>query len=382
MDLSKSVSAISCVLSKRETLPAPHCGRRGKLPLLLWRRGPGRGSLRYRIAYKWLCGLSGLVALIPVAQAQYDPDWQWHVRAGALIGLNIKANFSSSGVFNLSENLPPGNYDDGYVRTDQTGNAGGLTSYWGYQNASQVDSANHTLLMHQSTTFPITTSGSGNDSPYVGGELAGGGNFWRHDQWRAGWEVGLGALPISIRNEQTQPVNVTRNTFAFDTGSIVVPTAPYNGGPSGIGPLITATGVLTGSQLQAGTFTGTQTLDATLVSVKLGPTIFWDACRYFGLQASLGPAIGIVPGSLKFDDTVQLPDGTAPHNSGKVSSTKTSFGGYVNAIGTFHVMKNADIYIGAQYLPLGNVNFGGNGRNADLKLTGQVNFMAGINWPF
>jgi hypothetical protein len=343
---------------------------------------PRRGGFNYGIACQWLCCLGALVALAPVAQAQYDPDWQWHVRAGALIGLNIKANFSSSGVFNLSENLPPGTYDDGYVRTDQTGNAAGLTSYWGYQNASQVDAANHTLLMHQSTTFPVTTSGSGSDSPYVGGELAGGGNFWRHEQWRAGWEVGFGALPISIRNEQTLPVNVTRNTFAFDTGNIVVPTAPYNGGPSGIGPLINATGLLTGSEVQAGTFTGTQTLDATIVTVRLGPTLFWDVSRYLGLQAGLGPAIGIIPGNLKFDDTIQLPDGTAPHNSGKVSSTKTAFGGYVNAIATVHVMKNADIYFGAQYLPLGNVNFGGSGRNADLKLTGQVNFMAGINWPF
>ena len=331
---------------------------------------------------KWFCFLIGFTALAPMARAQYDPDWLWHVRAGALIGLNIKANFSSSGQFNLSENLPAGTYDDGYVRTDQTGNARGLTSYWGYQNASQVDSANHTLLMHQSTTFPVTSSGSGNDSPYLGGELAGGGNLWRHNEWRAGWEVAFGALPLSIRNEQTQPVNVTRNTFAFDTFGIVMPTAPYNGGPSGIGPLINATGSPSGSEVQSGTFNGTQTLDATIVTVRLGPTLFWDVSRYVGLQAGLGPALGIIPGSLKFDDTVQLPDGTAPHSSGKVSSTEITFGGYVNAIATFHVIKNADIYLGAQYLPLGNVSFGGGGRNADLKLTGQINFMAGINWPF
>ena len=92
--------------------------------------------------------------------------------------------------------------------------------------------------------------------------------------------------------------------------------------------------------------------------------------------------IGIVPGTLKFDETVLLPDGTTPHSSGKISSTEVTFGGYVNVIATFHVIKNGDIYLGAQYLPLGDVSFGGNGRNADLKLVGQINFMAGINWPF
>jgi hypothetical protein len=334
------------------------------------------------VTTKWLCAVTGLVSLTSVAQAQYDPDWLFHVRAGALIGLNIKANFSANGQFNLAENLPAGVYDDGYVHTDQTGNAQGLTSYWGYQNPSQVDSGTHTLLMHQTTTFSATSSGSGNDTPYFGAELAGGGNLWTHDQWRVGWELGCGVLPISIRNEQSQPVNVNRNAFAFDTGNIVVPTAPYNGGPSGIGPLINAAGVAVGSEVVAGSFSGSQTLDATLVAIKLGPTLFWDLSRYVGLQAGLGPAVGIVPGSLKFDETVLLPDGTTPHNSGKVSSTEVTFGGYVNALATFHVIKNADIYLGAQYLPLGNVSFGGNGRNADLKLIGQINFMAGINWPF
>jgi hypothetical protein len=331
---------------------------------------------------KWLCLFAGLVVLSTPARAQYDPDWLFHVRAGGLMGLNIKANFSTSGPLNLAENLPAGVYDDGYVRTDQTGNAGGLTSFWGYQNASQVNPDNHTLLMHQTTTFSATTSGSGNDSPYFGAEVAGGGNFWRKEHWRIGWELGCGVLPISIKNQQNLPVNVNRNLITFDTGDIVVPTAPYNGGPSGIGPLINATGTMVGSETLAGTFSGTQTLEATLVAIKLGPTFFWDLSRYVGLQAGVGPAIGVVPGTLKFEETIQLSDGTAPHSSGKVSSTEVTFGGYVNVVATVHVGKNADLYLGGQYLPLGNVSFGGNGRNADLKLDGQINFMAGINWPF
>jgi hypothetical protein len=299
-----------------------------------------------------------------------------------MFGLNIKASFNTSGQFNLAENLPPGVYDDGYVRTDQTGNAGGLTSYWGYQNAPQYDPAAHSLLMHQATTFSATTSGSGESPPYVGAELAGGVNFWRWEHFRVGGELGFGALPISIKNQQNLPVTVNRNIFSFDTGNIVVPTAPYNGGPGGVGPLINGTGRSLPGDAVGGTFNGTQTLDVTLLAFKLGPTLYWDANRYFGLQLGAGPAIGILPGTLKFDETVFLPDGTAPHNSGQVSSTEVTFGGYVNVIGTIQVEKNADVYLGAQYMPLGNVNFGGNGRNAELKLTGQINFMVGFNWHF
>lgn len=333
------------------------------------------------VSLQCVCAILGFAA-VSAAKAQDEPDWLFHVRAGAMVGFNIKANFNTSGQFNLAENAAPGTYDDGYVHPDQTGNAGGLTSFWGYQNGSQVESASHSLLMHQTTTFSATSSGSGNDAPYFGGELAGGASFWHGEHWRAGVELGVGVLPISIKNQQGFPVTVNRNIFSFDTGNIVVPAAPYNGGASGVGPLINATPTQLSGDSSAGAFTGTQTLDTTLVAIRLGPTFSWEVNRYLGFQASAGPAVGILPGTLKFDEAVQLPDGTIPHNSGQVSSTEVTFGGYVNVIATFQVHTNADVYIGAQYLPLGNVTFGGGGRNAELDLTGQINVMAGLNWHF
>src|SRR6185312_14826186 len=65
-----------------------------------------------------------------------DSDWTRHFRIGALAGLNIKADFKTTGTFAAASGTP-GVYDDGYVLTDSTGNSGGLTGNWGYQNASQ-----------------------------------------------------------------------------------------------------------------------------------------------------------------------------------------------------------------------------------------------------
>ena len=327
--------------------------------------------------------VSGVLVLAAAAEAQDSAeDGLFHVRVGPMIGLNIRADFHNTGPFNLAAAQAPGSYDDGYVRPDQTGNAGGLTSDWGYQNASQLDAASQSLRMHQATTFSAPSSSGTDDAPYFGGEIAGGGEVWRSGSWRLGWEVGCGVLPISINNQQGQPVNVNQNVYSFSTGAIVVPTAPYNGGSSGLGPLISATGTQVSSETVPGSYAGTETLQATLVAFKLGPTLFWDLNRHLGLQAGVGPAVGVLPGSLKFDDTVRLPDGTSPHTDGRLSSTPVTFGGYVNAIATVHMAKNLDFYFGAQYLPLDSVNFGGNGHHAELKLSGQVNFMAGINWPF
>lgn len=322
-----------------------------------------------------------LVFMATSAPAQ-NTNWLGHVRAGAMVGLNISAKFSTTGRFNLAENLPAGTFDDGYVRPDQTGNSGGLTSNWGYQNASQVDAASHSLLMHQATTYSTSTSGSGSDEPYFGAEIADGGTLWCCDQFQIGWELGCGILPISINHQQSFTANVNRNTYAFNTGTIVVPTAPYNGGPGGIGPLISATGTPLGADTVVGAFRDSQNLDATLVAFKLGPTFFWDLSHVVGLQAGAGPAVAVLPGGLKFDDSVQLPNGSTLITSGRMNSAPVTFGGYVNLVATFHLAKNVDVYLGGQYMPLDSAKFGGNGREAELKLTGQVNFMAGLNWPF
>jgi len=38
----------------------------------------------------------------------------------------------------------------------------------------------------------------------------------------------------------------------------------------------------------------------------------------------------------------------------------------------YHILDNADFYLGAQYMPLGNASFNNGGRQAELKLGGQV----------
>ena len=43
-------------------------------------------------------------------------------------------------------------YDDGFVYVDSSGNAGGVTRYWGYQNVSQVP-GNDTIVFHKCTVL-------------------------------------------------------------------------------------------------------------------------------------------------------------------------------------------------------------------------------------
>ena len=314
-------------------------------------------------------------------------DWTRHFRIGALVGMNISAKFNESGVFNISgNNAANGIYDDGYVREDQTGNAGGYTGYWGYNNASQYNAVAQTLSMHSTSSY--STSGSANDNggPFPGFDMAYGDNLWYWKHARVGWELGFGLLPVSITDNHPMSATVNQSTYIFDTGGIVIPGAPYQGGPSGQGPLLPGSPASVSSQtLSAGTVTGTRTLDVMLYTLRLGPTFYWDLGDHVGMSLGAGPTIGLVSGDYKYDETITA-GGVSAHNTGSFGATDMTFGGYVNGTLMYHVHDewsgDADIFVSAQYMPMGDATFNGAGREGRLNLSGQLYFSIGINWPF
>jgi hypothetical protein len=333
-------------------------------------------------AGRWLQGLGGFILLALSAHGQYDPDWARHISVGAMVGFNIKADFQTSGgQFNISK--VPGVFDDGFVHPSQ--NVNGFTANWGYESDSQFNYANQTLLMHNTTSFNSSgRSGNLDAGPLPGLDLAYGGNLWYWKRVRIGWDFGFGLLPINISQSQSGPGTANQSTFTFITGTnnLQPPQAPYHGSASVSGPQIlsTPTAVSTGNNIPA-TIIGTETLDVMLYTLRLGPSIYWDFNRYLGMSVSAGPAIGIVSGDFKFDQDVTANAATA-HTSGHVSGTDVVYGGYANTKVMCHIIRNGDIYLGAQYMPLGKATIGGGGNQARLDLEGTVYLSAGINWTF
>jgi hypothetical protein len=350
-------------------------------------------------ALRRLCCFSVLTLSLARAQAQYDPDWTWNVRAGVMAGFNIKSSFKTGSTLSISGGNPGTTnagvnhfFNDGYVRVDDFKNAGGYTTYWGYQDASQNDTANNRILYHSGSTFN-TTSGSsisGNsENANVGFEVAAGGYLWRWEHMRLGFDLGFGYLPINMSAKEAtsaKPLSgsLDFNTYAFQVpNGVVLPGAPYNGGPSGFGqPSIHDVMSQVGSSNTSATLAGTQTLEVTLYSFRLGPSLYWDLSRYFGLSVSAGPAIGFVTGNLNFNETITIGNNPPTPHKGGFSSTEFVYGGYVNATLTYHAVANGDFYLSAQYMPLSNANFSGGGRSARLDMHGAVYVSAGINWPF
>ncbi len=342
-----------------------------------------------------LCGLGGLAVFglwAGQARAQYDPDWVHHVWVGPLVGLNIDAKFSINGQFPISGSQPgPAGvsgvdhiYSDGYVKVDQTGNAQGYTTYWGYNNASQYDSTTHLLTMHSTDSYATRGSASQGDDPYLGVELGYGAQLWRFgEKFRVGFDFGFGLLPIRITDEHTLPAIVSQSSYTFDTGNVIVPEAPYNGGPSGYDqPVIHDVATALPVNTSIGAVPGKRTLDTILYTFRLGPSVYYDLSRRVGLMASAGGALGLMSGDLKFDETVHLPDGSSTVNKGSIGGTDVVFGGYVSASAIFHIVSHGDVYVSAEFMPMGNPKIDEPGRGAELDLSGAVYFSAGFNWSF
>lgn len=326
-----------------------------------------------------------------VLWAPWNPDdWTRRFRVGAVVGLNVNANFNMSGRFNVSGvNPDAGVYSDGYVRTDNTGDQDGLTSYWGYENSSQYNSSANTLAMHSADSFTTSDSASKEAGAIPGLDLAYSVYFWRGKHFSIGGELGFDLLPIDISDNNPLSGDINLTTYLFDTTGTIPPEAGetgYHGGPSGTGPLITDHSYSSSTDtIAGGIIQGHRSLDVTLYLIRLGPTFNLDFGRNFSLTAGIGPAVGIVDGEYKFDEHVIVND-ISTRNKGHFDSTKLVYGGYVNVTFLYHLPRveegNVDIFLSTQYTPLSSATFQGENREARLNLGSQLSVSLGFNWPF
>jgi hypothetical protein len=240
-----------------------------------------------------------------------------------------------------------------------------------------------TLTMRSAQSFAADNGASsiGEDTA-LGAELAYGGLLTRFHTTYVGWEFGFGYLPVSIDANHSLVGDVTRTVHSYNTGGIYLPTAPYNGGNSGIGPTIRDLATDESSDIVGASLAGRQTLDVNMFLFRLGPVFHWELGGRFALSASLGAAMGFVAGDLEFRDTLTVDDGSIALNSGSESDTDLAYGGYVNATLKYHVEAHGDLYLSLQYMPMSTVTIEGGGRSAELDMMGSVFISVGVNWPF
>jgi hypothetical protein len=299
---------------------------------------------------------------------------------GPRFGMNFKADFHNNASYFKEVNPGPAaggtdhTYNDGYVLVDSSGNAGGLTWNWGYQNSSQV--AGDTMQFH---AIQSSSSSSATDDPQYGAELIyqrviGRLPFLSSGRW--GLEAGFGFTELDLRDNRSGTMSVTTDTYQLN--GVLPPSAGYNGTFVGPGALLGDTPTRT---TEFAALTSHQKLSGQMFSLRLGPFAEWNFTPKLSLAASVGLTLAPTMVDYDFSETVALASGTFAE-SGHSSKTKLLYGPYVGGMLRYNFNKNWGVYVGAQFQNLTDLEQSVGGHTARLDPGATVYGTVGASWSF
>jgi hypothetical protein len=342
----------------------------------------------------FLLSLSGLLCCwhAPAGESSTNSLNRLTLSGRAAFGLSASFGSLPAGSFSsatrFTPNGDPYNYDNGYVLTDSSGNLGGQTSYWGYDDPSQI--SGNTILMSRSAA--VSGGGSGDavadSNPNYGGELLFSRQLGTFKEVRYGLEAGLSYLNISLKDHspyQEQVSSVT-DAYAFTPGTTPPATPPaYQGPYSGPGFLIGSTPVSSSSSLLGSVaVSGSRKYDADLFGFRLGPYVEFSLFNLPQLTMSLGGgfAAGWVSASASWSESAALPGGGTLNSSGSGSDSSFLIGGYLGGQVSYYFSRSWSAVAGVQYQKLGSIEQNMGGRKVDVDFSQTVFISLGVGYSF
>ncbi len=318
---------------------------------------------------------AGLASALPSAGAE-DSLWPDTDRIGLSyrVGINISARFKNLGspALSLAPSLNGVSYSDGFVGMDSSGNAGGLTSNWGYQQPSQVVD-NHQYLLLQSSRAGAVGLGV-DSSPCHGLELSYNHEFARFKRVRLGVEAAFNWVDLSAK--QAAPGDAVFTLDAYPLG-YAPPQAPFTGTPNA-GPFDPLLGVTAG-QLPA---LISSDLTASLYGFRLGPYLDIPLGKRMLVTASTGLALTLVDGL--YEDTLSYttPGGSRVDIRSRASSLSPVFGGYASLQGMLKIQEHIHAFMGIQYQGSDQCRISAGGREAQIDFRKSLYTTAGVGVSF
>jgi hypothetical protein len=351
--------------------------------------------------YYWAFPLTGMVLFGTAVSAEQDESTYLNstnrLTLSLRFGLNIHSSFksiggsllvpgSAAGSGQLTPNGDLYNYDDGYVLTDSTGNFLGLTTYWGYDNASQYNAGADTIAFHNNTAPGIQSDES---KPYPGVELTYDRQFGGNENWhgiRYGLEGAINYLRISFQDNNAFGATVTTVTSVYQLPGTTPPAAPFqgtfDGSPGGyslIGatPISTSTAVIPGATLLA-----QDKFDGNLWGLRLGPYVDFPVTDNLSLHLSAGLAVGLLYDQASWQESITVPGVGTTTGSGNGSDFDVLWGGYISLDASYQFDKHWGVEGGVQFEDLGKYKHNFSGREVDLNLSRSVFVQVGVSYSF
>lgn len=289
---------------------------------------------------------AGILAGTPTAFAQDGNDWSWNLGLDLNYRIGSDVHFDRSYTllndidfslndFDLSFELPPGEYNSGYVLPGQNG--GDTTENWGAdfdapsssldRDAGTITLGRTSYTRESSYTFSNIASGSATDSgDHFMPMLRLGATAPRKEGSNFSWGVfggfGYGRIDADsglyhgrdIAGGDTLTFTTDYDTFKIDSGLDDIPDYAYYGEPGVDGPTIFFNPISTRSETYTDYFSGTgytmveQELELDLFELRLGVQASWefelDQNNDLILGVEGGPSLTIASGSYSINETI------------------------------------------------------------------------------
>jgi hypothetical protein len=332
-----------------------------------------------------LSATCALAAAAPVLAQEADPfdiPNPNRFSLGARVSFNYEAKFSTA---RPNPGPATGNanrfYEDGYVRPDKSGNAGGLTWNWGYDQPEQV--AGDSIEFHRvdSAVLPSTLSKS-SDEAYYGMELVYQrllGTFGSGGGW--GFEGAFSYSDFELQEKRSATGPGTLLIDAYFLNGVLPPNAPYRGSFQGPGPLLGATPSRTITD-ETVSVANDHRLEGLLFGFRIGPFIEWNFSRAFSVSLSGGIALSPAMIDYEFSESVSLESGRSTLVRGKSTKEDLLYGNYVAGTLRYQFTKNWGVYAGAQFQTLNDLEQTVRNRTARLESGATFHGVAGVSYKF
>lgn len=303
------------------------------------------------------------------------------------VGFNISAGFEStatggSGGVRTTPNGDAYNYDNGYVLTDVSGNAGGQTWYWGYDDSTAQISGN-TILLNRTTASGAPTSVSQDADPSPGVELLYQLSLGTHGRLRHGIEAGAAYQYVhaSAPGSATATLTATTDAYSFAAGGTppsATPSSPYQGTSQGPGFLISAAPSSSTTVTTPNVALATQNeLRSGLWGFRVGPWVEYDVADRVSLGLSVGVAAGVLNAEVTWQDTAG-----STTASGSGTDLGVLMGFYLSSTASWQFAERWRLVGGIEYQNLGTYEHDFDGRTLKLDVGNAIFASVGIGWSF
>lgn len=341
---------------------------------------------RNRILQSWPLIATGVLGAALPSLAGDDPTFSYNrFTVGARFFWNISAEVKNLPV---AANAGP-TYDDGFVATDISGNAGGVTWNWGYGADNQLVGGN--LELHSMTSPRDGLANKVSDDPEWGFDISYGRVLGRFNigNRKVAWGVegGFSSTDIEIRGTDAFSGNVQRQTYQFALDpAVLYPQAPYSGTFDGPGTLVGAVPALPAAASVLATSTQRTQIDGLFYGLRLGPFLEVPLFNRLALTVAGGGAVVHAEADVTISETIDLPAGSIglplPARTFKDSNDDWLFGAYGEVRLTFDISEFTSVYVGGQYQILDDFGVAAGSKLVTMKLSESYAAMAGLSFKF